>query len=1058
MKRILFLFCFLAISAAAFADDYYFLSQPDISPDGQTVVFCYNGDIWKVAVTGGTAYRLTAMDGIESRPRISTDGKWLAFSGQLDGNSNVYVMPLAGGAIRQLTYHDGSDQVDSWGWDSETIYFTSSRENSFTGYSVKRTGGTPARLVNGYFNTIHGVVVNPTDGSIWFTDTWESYRFANRKGYKGEFNPDLKSYNLETKEFTIHTTWEGKDFNPSFDESGRLYFISDEADPEGGVTNLYRLDKDRKAQLTKFDQSVRNPRVSAGGSKVVFEKGYQLFTYDAGTGTATPLKVTLFSDPSMKLETSHDVKGKVEAFDVAPDGKKLAFVSRGELFVSDIKGRFVRQLDTRTDGRVAEVKWLKDSKRVVFSQTMNGWYNWFVIPADGTGEEKQLTDTETNNRGIYLNGDRTKAVYLSGKHHVMVMDMDKLEARMIVQENLWGFYNSTPQFSPDDKWVVFTAYRNFEEDIFLHNLEKGETFNITDTGVSEGNPTFSSDGKYLYFSSDRINPGYPRGADETHIYRIALQKFDEAYRADEFDKLFKEEKKDDKNGKEEEKNGKGEEKKPSVVVKINMDRFLERFERISPSRGTQSGPVVLVDDETHTVIYSSNHEDGERALYQTIIKPFEKPETKQIKKSGNGRGGFEIVTVDKKNYVLSGGRVHELNLGKSSLKAIDISYAFTRNMQAEFNQMFDEMWASLYENYYDENFHGRDWPAVREKYRQYLPYLTNRNDVKRLFNDMLGELNSSHQGFYSGGKEEKTFHNMKTIAAGIVFDRENPYRVREILKDSPLDKVDKDVKTGDMLVAVNGEDVQSDANREQYFRFPDAPDEMTLTFKRGEERIFTVRFHPESSNSYRNRFYDAWEDINQKRVDEKSNKRIAYIHMRNMGGGELNKFFVEMASEHYQRHALILDLRNNTGGNVHDAVLNLLSRKLYAKWKYRGDSSMSPQPNFYPADKPIVLLINEQTLSDGEMTAAGFKALNLGTVVGTETYRWLIFTSGKGLVDESYYRLPCWGCYTLDGTDIEMNGVAPDVDVPLTVKDKDLGDDPQLDKAIEIIMGELGSQ
>ena len=1056
MKRLLFACLFLALAATAFADDYYFLSQPDISPDGQTVVFCYNGDIWQVAVTGGTAQRLTAMDGIESSPRISPDGKWLAFSGQLEGNTNVYLMPMAGGTITQLTFNDNGDNVSSWSWDSETIYFTSGRENSFTEYAVKRTGGTPTRLVNGYFNNIHSVVVNPKDGAIWFTDTWESYRFATRKGYKGAFNPDLKAYNLETKAFRVHTDWEGKDMFPTFDERVRLYFISDDADPKGGVTNLYQLEKEHKRQLTNFNQSVRNPRVSAGGSKVVFEKGYQLFFYDIGTGQVTPIKVRLFSDPSLTIESKYDVKGKITAFDVAPDGKKLAFVSRGELFVSDTEGKFIRKLETSVAGRVDEVKWLEDSQTLLFNQTVGGWYNWFTIPANGKGTATQITKGEANSRALTMNEDRTKAVYLSGRHDVKLMDLETKESKTMVEENLWGFYNSNPQFSPDDKWIVFTAYRNFETDIFLHNLETGETVNFTGTGVGESSPTFSADGKYLYFSSDRIAPGYPRGNDGTHIYRIALQKFDDVYRADEFDKLFKEEKKKD-NGDKEKKDKKEQkpEKKP-VVVKIDMERVLERFELVSPSRGTQYGPIVQVDDETHIVIFSSNHEGSDRSLYQTIIKPFEKRETKAIKKATLRRGGdWAIVQVKGKSYALLNGTIHTLNLGKSAVKAIDISHGFTRNMKAEFNQMFDEMWASMYENYYDENFHGRDWPAVREKYRAYLPYLTNRNDVKVLFNDMLGELNSSHQGFYSNGDEEKTFHNQRSVTVGIEFDRDNPWQVASILKDSPMDKVNKDVRAGDILVAVNDENVDDTVNRERYFRFPAAPEEMKLTFQRDGTRTFSVRVHPESTGVHRNRFYDRWEDINQARVDEKSDKRIAYIHMRNMGGSELNKFFVEMTSEHYNRDALILDLRNNTGGNVHDAVLNFLSQKLYAKWKYRGDSTMAPQPNFVPADKPIVLLINEQTLSDGEMTTAGFKALKLGTVVGTETYRWLIFTSGKGLVDGSYYRLPCWGCYTVDGTDIETHGVAPDVAVDLTVKDKDMGQDPQLDKAIDIIMDQL---
>ncbi len=1052
MKRIFSVMAVLAASLLLYAGPYYFLSEPDISPDGTQVVFCYNGDIWQASTNGGTARRLTAMAGAETRPRISPDGRWIAFTASLNGNQNVFIMPLAGGAVTQLTFNDSSDGVDSWSWDSKFIYFTSNRYNSFTSYKISRKGGTPLRVLNGYFNTIHGVTENPIDRSLLFTDSWESLRFADRKGYKGPFNPDILSYNLATNTFRVLTHWEGKDFDPIMDRTGALYFISDQSDPRGGVTNLYTIKDGKKVQLTDFPVSVRNPRVSADGKTIAFEKGYRLFLYDVAEKKTHPLNVELSSDPSLTLSISCNVKGKVSAFDVSPDEKKLAFVSRGELFVSDIKGKFIRKLETEPQGRVMEVKWMKDSRRLIFNQTVHGWQNWFTIPADGSAREKILTKTRGNDRDLTLNAKRTLGVYLSGLHNVKLIDFKTMKIRTIATENLWGFYNSPPSFSPDDAYVVFTAYRNFEEDIFLTRLKSGKTLNITRTGVSESSPSFSSDGKYLYFASDRVHPSYPRGANGVHIYRVALEKLDADFRLSEFEKLFKPEKKAKKEDKTVKKGKEKAEKSKPVTVKIDLTDFLNRFDRVSPNHGSQSSPFVLVEKETHHVLYLSDHMDGKPALFHTTIEPFEKRKTVKIKGSDGIRSG-QLTTIKKKVWLLKGGGVYSLNLKQNKLKAISLDYSFPRNLKSEFSQMFDEVWANLNDNYYDSNFHGRNWNEVHDRYRKVLPFVTNRADLRKLISDMLGELNSSHMGFYSNGKEEKGYYKQVTATVGLVFDNEIPFKVAEILKESPMDKMGKDVKPGDELLAVNGRETDSELNRESLFTFANMPNELTLTFKR-KNRTFDVRVHPESTHRFAARLYDRWEDLREQKVEKESKGQIYYFHMKDMGQSELNRFLVHMAAEGWQHKGLILDLRNNMGGNVHDAVLQYLSRKLYAQWKYRG-GKMSPQPDFSPGSGPIVLMVNRMTLSDGEMTAAGFKALKLGPIVGTGTYRWLIFTSGKSLVDGSFYRLPSWGCFTVDGKDIEHTGVTPDYEVKNTVPDKDHGRDPQLQKAIQLIMEQL---
>ena len=276
-----------------------------------------------------------------------------------------------------------------------------------------------------------------------------------------------------------------------------------------------------------------------------------------------------------------------------------------------------------------------------------------------------------------------------------------------------------------------------------------------------------------------------------------------------------------------------------------------------------------------------------------------------------------------------------------------------------------------------------------------------------------------------------------------MFEENNPYKVKYIVRKSAADKKDVDVVAGDELTKVDDVAVDKNTDRNFYFTKPSIDKELKLTFSRAG-KSFDVKIHPQQS--LLDNLYDEWIDNNHKRVDERSNNRIAYACMKNMGTDELDKFIISMTEQLNNKDALILDLRYNTGGNVHDEVLKFLSQRSYLQWKYR-DGKLTRQGNFTPSDKPIVLLTNEQSLSDAEMTATGFKDLKLGKIVGNETYHWIIFTSGAGLVDGSFVRLPSWGCYTLDGKDIEFNGVKPDILVVNTFEDKLNGRDPQVDRA-----------
>ncbi|WP_312556397.1 S41 family peptidase [Empedobacter brevis] len=1038
MKKIVFtLLSAFTISQISAQEKVYFTSTPSLSPEAKTVYFSYDGDIWSADVNGGNAARITALEGEEINPRVSPDGKWLAFSSNQYGNYDVYVMPINGGQIKQLTFHQAKDEIESWSWDSKSIYFTSNQNNGFGSFKIDLDGKTPQALFTNYFNTTNGLVETP-QGEYIFTNSSESASQVTRKRYKGENNPDLLGYNPATRSYKQYTDYNGKDFNPTIDQNGIIYFISDE---NNGEYNLYKLTNGKKEALTKFDTSIKKPFVSADGSKVVFEKDYQLFIYDVHSKSSKPISINVNSNKSLEKEQNFEVDNNIDYFDMSPDGKKIAFVSRGIIFVSDHEGKFIHQISDGKE-RVLEVKWLKDNKNLIFNQTYKGYQNWFKISADGKGKVEQLTSDLRNNRDITFNHDLSQAVYLSGRDEVRLLDLKSLKSSTIVRDEIWAFQNSKPSFSPNDEYVLFSAKRNFELDIFIYNIKKNTTINLTNTGVSEADPTWSPDGKYIYFSSDRTNPSYPLGMQRSNIYRASLDWFDQAYKSEKFDNLFVEEKKVEKKEKK-------EEKKDFKELTVNPEGFLERIELVTDRFGYQTNPFVFSDEKKQFLFYNTNQENGKFQLYRKTMADFEEEKTDKI----FNKGADFILKNEKNLFALIDNSVYKFGINSTTPEKINLKYNFDKNLASEFNQMYEEAWAGVEENFYDENFHGIDWKAKKEQYAQFLPYVNNRNDLRILLNDMLGELNSSHLGFSSFGKEESRRLNYFTNETGIIFKKDQPFTVEKILRKSPAFLKNVNIQEGDILFSVNGQKIDQNQNRETYFTTPKKLDEVTLEFDRKGKTIST-KIHPISNGELKSLLYDEWIFENRQRVKILSNDRIAYSYMKNMSTSELDAFLLDMVEQENRKDGVILDLRFNTGGNVHDKVLNFLAQRPYLKWKYR-EGQLTVQPNFAPSGKPIVLLINEYSLSDAEMTAAGFKALKLGKIIGQETYRWIIFTSGKSLVDGSFYRLPSWGTYTLDGQNLEKTGVKPDIYIKNTFLDRLENKDPQLERAIQEVMKEL---
>ncbi len=1018
-------------AAETHSGNIHFASNPALSPDGETIYFSYDGDIFKVPAKGGLALRLVSIGGVETRPKPSPDGKWIAFASDIQGNNDIYVVSVEGGDVRRLTWHDANDIPASWTPDSKFIYFESTRASArSTTFKVSLEGGTPQRLYDGHFNTVVNLVENPVTGEVYFNESGESINFPTRKGYVGDHNPNIKCWHPANKEYSELTDWIGKDTWPMVDSKGNLYYVSDEFNGESNIVQYVKGGDPR--QITTFNSSVHYPSISFDGSAIVFMKDYliQLLNPVSGETFTPPISIA-----QTDVEVRHSLKEqKPTVAAISPDGKIMALAIRGLLFVSDPKCTWMERMITPADERVHEIVWAPDNLTIYFTRTEKGRRQLYKIGADGKSAEQLVYASNGDVKNLKLNHKGDKMVFIDGESKVMALATGSDITEQVAQAQFWSFHSYSISFSYDDRYMAFEAVNMFERDVYIYDFENKELENLTRSASSESEFVFSPDGKNAFLLANPTTSLFPRGGGDVKLYKLPLQKYETPFKSDEYDHLF----------------SKPPKKDSSVII-----NYKDIFRRMvlagegAAFQGSQRGLYVFHGKGKSwlfwTTTYPATRKSQTYAL--DLTKPDEKPkEVKDLER-------VSFFSSKNELYALSRGDIVKIDITSLSTTKIKVSKDVEKTLNDEFRQMFYEVWALLDQNFYDPTHHGIDWKAIRDKYSAFLPYVVSRAQLRTLITDMLGELNSSHLGFTSRGAEESTRTRSYTLETGIVFNTTSPYVIDRILTDSPADKVDVELCQGDRLVAVNGVRVDEKSNRESCFSTVVNVEEITCRFER-EGKEFDIKLHTTSSGEMKNLYYTEWEDICRERTHRLGNERIAYVHMRDMGDASLRTFLSDMHTYAVNKDALILDLRYNNGGNVHKEVIDFLRGQEHFRWSYR-DFPKTSHPNVAPADKPIVVLVNERSLSDAEVTSNGIKTLGIAPIVGTETYRWIIFTSSVTLVDGSFTRMPAWGCYNLEDVDLESIGVAPDVYIRNTFKDRLNGDDPQLDKAIEMLNSQL---
>ena len=1064
---------------------------PDIYKN--KIVFSYAGDLWLASSSGGVARRITTHPGLELFPKFSPDGKWIAFTAQYDGNFNVYVIPSEGGQPRQLTFLPDvesvpermgpNNEVITWFPDSKRILFLSRRStfNTWFGelYSVSVDGGLPER-----FPLRKGGLASfsPDGDKIAYNRIFRNFRTWKR--YTGGMAQDIWIYDLKANTIEQITHYEGTDTFPMW-HGDKIYFDSDRG-PDKRL-NLYSYDLRSKEtqQLTRFtDYDVNWP--SLGPDAIVFENGGYLYRLDLKNGQSQKITVYLPGDLDQVRKHWENVSRLITDFDLSPDGKRAAFTARGDIFTVPAKEGSIRDL-TETSGILEQyATWSPDGQWIAYVSDRTGEYQVYIRPQNGSGKETQIT---TDNKVFLLplvwSPDSKKLLYADKSLRLFYIDIQDKKPVLIDQ----GHYADVTDYrwSPDSQWIVYAKQaENVNNVVYLYSLKDKKITPVTTSFNNSWDPAFDPGGKYLYFLSNRdynevlgvydMEFANPKA---TRVYVATLQADLPSPFAPKSDEVVVK-----KNPPAMETKPENKPAKPAAPAsfRIDLDGIQNRIVAlpIEPSslQNLQAnkdfvfyaslpvvglsgplpgeGPAIHVFDMANrkdaVLINSADNYslsfDGTKLLYSAPRAP--EPGPASYEQYGGAERGFGIIDAKPPDH-----GPHHVGEGMLNLASMQMDV----DPRAEWQQMFNEVWRQERDYFFEPSMNGVDWEKQREKYSQLLPDVADRYDLTYVLGEMLGELSNSHT--YVGGGD---YPDLKPVNAGMLgvdfgvdaahklyrFDKIYPGENWDRSLRSPLTEPGVKVKQGDYLLAVNGRPLRVPQNPYELFvNMADQNVTLTVNSSPSETGAWQVTVRPIRSE-LNLRELD-WIDTNRRKVAEATHGRVGYVYLPDMSEAGLNAF-VKQYFPQIRKEGIIFDVRYNGGGFVDQIILEHLRRILVGMEAARNfESDTIPANVFYGY---MACVTNRYAASDGDYFTYFFKKYKLGPVIGERTWGGVRGIRGYiPLMDGGYFTRSEFSLYGLDSQwIIENHGVEPDIVVDnrpdLVVK----GQDPQLEKAIELVM------
>ena len=1062
--RKIFTIVFLVLFATTYlshSEETRLLRYPNASKTD--IVFVHANNLYVVPISGGLARKVTNAPGMEMFPRLSPDGKTIAFSAEYDGNREVYTMPLYGGTAKRLTYNIdvgplpdrmGPDKIIlQWTKDGKKILY-SSREKSWHSwwrhlFFVDTSGALPEQIPV----PRAGFASLSEDGTkIAYNRVFREFRTWKR--YRGGQADDIWIYDLKNKTLENITNNPAQDIIPVW-KGDKIYYASDRT----GTMNIYSYDLKTKEtkQLTNFtDYDVKWP--SKGADHLVFENGGYIYLLDYKTDELTKVSVRIEEDFPQLRAKYINVEDNISEFDIAPDGARALFVARGDVFTVPAKKGNIRNLTASCNVHDRSAVWSPDGKWIAYVSDQSGETEIWLASPDGK-TKKQLTNNATTYRyNLKWSPDSKKILCSDKEMKLYYVDIESGKTTNIAKSKVWEIRDFS--WSPDSKWVLYTDYFETEfAGVYLYSLESGKSTLLTDKFFNSASAVFSDDGKYIFFVSDRHfrasigafewNFQYH---DMSKIFGLTLQAAEEspfAFESDEVE-VKSDENKNNKNDKNNTNNNKDKN------IKIDLDGIADRLFALP----VEAGNYYHLKSIGSKLYYVKSKTGKRPALYAFDFK--EKKENKvgdfsSLEFSANGK---KIIFQKNGNYYITNVAA-KINANGQPLKLDDMQTLVAK--PKEWKQIFDESWRQMRDFFYDPGMHGLDWKATKAKYEALIPYVHTREDLTYVIGEMISELNIGH-AYVGGGDVEKVEKvGIGYLGAEFELDKSGFYKITKIYKGrnweektrSPLTAPGINVKPGDYLIAIDGKKLSADytpwkalVNKDKKY--------VTITVNSKPSAEGGTDYTVKTIANEKELRYFNWVERNRHIVDSLSGGKLAYVHVPDMAVDNGLNEFVKYFYPQKRKEGLIIDDRFNGGGNVSPMIIERLRRILLIVGIARNAEYVSTKPDAVMTG-PIVCLINELSASDGDLFPYQFKQAGIGKLIGKRTWGGVIGIRGSlPFLDGGYMYKPEFANFGPDGTWIlEGKGMEPDIEVDNHPAKEWQGIDEQLIKAVQVALEEI---
>jgi tricorn protease len=1044
----------LALTAAPLAaqgrPSFY---EPGISPDGREIAFVSGGDIWTVPATGGAARLLVSHSAHESRPLYSPDGSMLAFNSNRSGNLDVYIMELATGAVRRLTHDSGSEELSGWSGDSRWVYFSSSAEDvggTSDVFRVRATGGTPMAVAADRFETEFAAAPSPTQPGLLAIAT--RGRMAQGQWWRNGHSRIDESEIWTVREATrsgaapayAMVTDGGKNLWPMWGAGGTILFMSDRS----GSENLWSVPQGggEPVRLTEFREGrLLWPTATTDGRTVAFERDLAIWTMDVPTRAVRRLEIRLVGDvetpaPALQRETQG-----WSSIAVAPDGRKWAFVAGGDVWATTMDGGVPATRVTDTAGAESDVTWSADSRHIVYTSWRSGspgLYAWDFA----AGTERRLTSGNGRDASPVFSPNGRYLAYtrsVDEQRELRVMEWPSGADRRLAVNVV-----AAPTWSPDSRWIAYGAETGYFNNVMVVPVAGGDARQVSFVANSNlGSIQWSASGDYiLYRTSQRTEPG--------RLVKVDMVPRPPTFDEDRFRDLFNQPRDTaDAPARPQpaaQRDTAGPVPRPTRI-EIEFDGIRRRGGFVNTSFSV--GQVLVSPDGRSAVV------SGDGALHRISFGANGNVQVTRMEATGNP---IAFSSNARQLYVSQGGQLRVVTMPNGTQpRAVATSVAYTEDFAATRVAAFEQAWGEMRDGFYDPEFHGVDWPAVRDRFRPHMEGARTRAELNRLMNLMLGELNASHLGHSGRTGPPQGGDNSATGRLGLRFDRiayENDGRfvVTEVMELGPA-HVAKGIAVGDQVMAVDGTPLDGSSDLDQLLR-DRVGREVVLRVRTGSGAPRDVQLLATSGGAERQLAYRNWVESRRAYVDSISGGRLGYVHIASMSEGALEQLIFDLDQQNLGRDGVVVDVRSNNGGFVNVYALDILSRQNYFTMQNRGSAVRTPsriQLGQRALLAPTVLVTNGYTLSDGEDFTEGYRELGLGTVVGEPTAGWIIFTGSRSLVDGTSIRMPSTFIRDNRGQNMELNPRPVDVEVRRPAGEWYSGRDSQLDRAVEVLLRQI---